>query len=117
MMYSDFEDCENATIIIKTKDSVTLDENYQPVYGSTEIFNNNGIYYELSASEKLARSQIQKSATGQVILNPELVTTTITEDMIITITSELLTDAEFRLVTIKNPLGTNDAIIIDVREN
>lgn len=117
MMYSEFEDLENATIVIKTLGEATLNEDYQPVYTSTEIYNGVGIYYELSASEKVARTQIQKAATGQIILNPNLVTTKITEDMEVYITSELLTESQFRIVTVKNPLGTNEAILIDVIED
>lgn len=116
MIYNDFRGCENATIKITSSSTTTLDANGQPVFDEVEIYNNSGIYYELSASEQVARDQIQKSATGQVILDPIKVTTQITELMRLYITTTDRINQEFRIVTEKNPLNRDEAIIVDVVE-
>lgn len=116
MIYNDFVDLENATIVIKSLGEATLNENLQPIYSPTEVFNNVGIFYELGASEQVARQQIQKAATGQIILNPELITTAINETMQIFVTTDSITDKEYRMVTEKNPLNRDEAIIIDIVE-
>lgn len=117
-VYDEFIDCENADIIIKSKGVAVEDpDTYEITYPETIVFDNRGIYYELTASEQIARQQIQKAATGQVILNPKLITTRITDKMDIYITSELLTSSKYRIVTVKNPLGLDDAIYIDVIED
>ena len=115
MIYSDFIECENATIIITTtgepvQNPITLEIEYPEV----ETFNNTGIFYELGASEQVARQQIQKGATNQVILNPSKVLTKITEDMTIYVSTDDGINKKFRIVTSKNPLGRNEAIIIDL---
>lgn len=118
-LYNDFRDCENATVVIKslgvaTQNPDTLEMEYaSPV----TAYNNVGIYYELSANEKLARQQIQKSATGQVILDPCNLTTALSETMDLYITTTELSNSKFRMVTIKNPLNKDEAIIIDIVEN
>lgn len=119
MMYNDFIDCENATIKIVALGEAMLDPiTYQPVYSSPiEVFNNVGIFYELGASEQVARDQIQKAATGQIILNPSLVTTRITETMEIYVTTADETEKKYRMVTEKNPLNRDEAIIIDIVED
>lgn len=119
MIYEEFRDCENATIVIKSIGDATLDPvTYQPVYGSpVEVFNNTGIFYELSASEQVARNQIQKAASGQIILDPLKVTTAIDETMEILVTTADATNKKYRMVTDKNPLNRDEAIIIDVVED
>lgn len=117
MIYSDFIDCENATIVIKALGTAVKDPITKVItYPKIEIFNNVGIFYELSASEQVARSQIQKGATGQIILNPELVTTAINEAMEVFVTTADKTSKEYRMVTEKNPLNRDEAIIIDIVE-
>ena len=117
-IYSEFADCENATIKIISLGEAMLDPvTYQPVYSNpVTIYNNVGIFYELGASEQVARQQIQKAATGQIILNPSLVATAIDENMQIFVTTADKTDKEYRMVTEKNPLNKNEAIIIDIVE-
>ncbi len=117
MLYDEFRDCENATIVIKSQAASGQDSNFQPIYVETEVFNGSGIFYELNASEKIARSQIQKSATGQVILDPSKVTTVIDETMSIYVTTAKITDEKYRMVTENDPLNLGDAIIIDIIEN
>lgn len=117
-MYDEFREDENATVVITQEGGTTIDPvTLEPVYVDAEIFNDNGIFYELSASEKVSRSQIQKTATGQIILDPLLVTTTITEDMKIFVTTDDFTSKEYRAVTAVNPLNKNEAVIIDIIEN
>ena len=116
--YDYFKDDENATVLIKSLGVATLDANYQPVYGSpVTIYNSAGIFYELGASEQVSRQQIQKSATAQVILDPELVTTKITEVMQCFITTVDETAKEYRIVTEVNPLNKDEAVIIDLVED
>jgi len=117
-IYNEFRDCENATIKIISLGAAMLDPvTYEPVYGSqVTVYNDVGIFYELGASEQVARQQIQKAATGQIILDPELVTTQIDETMKIFVTTADATDQEYRMVTEKNPLNRDEAIIIDVVE-
>jgi hypothetical protein len=117
-MYDEFREDENATIVIKSKgvpvqDPNTLEMTYPPV----TVYTGAGIFYELSASEKIARQQIQKSATGQVILDPLRVTTAIDETMEIFVTTTDATNKEYRMVTETNPLNRNEAVIIDIIEN
>ena len=118
-MYDDFRDMENATIVVKalatspTQNPDTLEMEYL----ETTIFNGLGIFYELSASEKIARQQIQKTATGQIILDPLKVTTAIKETMSVYVTTADVINKKYRMVTSVNPLNKNDAIIIDVVEN
>ena len=117
-IYDDFREDENATIVIKSLGVATLDANNEPVYSSqVTIYSGSGIFYELSASEKLAKAQIQKTATGQVILDPLKVTTAITEVMDIYVTTTDETSKKYRMVTEKNPLNRNEAVIIDIIEN
>jgi len=117
-MYDEFREDENATIIIKANGTATTDTwgNIVPAQ-NVIIFNNKGIFYELSATEKVARSQIQKTATGQIILDPLRVTTPINETMSIYVTTADKTDKRYRMVTDVNPLNKNEAIIIDIAEN
>lgn len=138
-MYDEFRDCENATIRITKVGSVALDDNYQPVESEIEIYNDSGIFYELSATEKASRDQIQKSATGQVILGGSknititypttlpvilpftLDTTetveTISDTMTLYVTNTEVTDKKYRIVTANNPLQMDEAVIIDIIEN
>ena len=117
--YDYFKDDENATIVIKTlgtavKDPVT----YQITYPTpVTAYTGAGIFYELGASEQVARQQIQKAATAQVILDPELVTNTITEVMKLYLTTADATDKPYRMVTIVNPLNKDEALIIDLVED
>jgi hypothetical protein len=117
-MYDEFREDENATIVIKSlgtpvQNATTLEMEY-PL---ATVYNNPGIFYELSASEKVARQQIQKSASGQIILDPLKVTTAIDETMKIFVTTADATDKEYRMVTETNPLNRNDAVIIEIIEN
>jgi hypothetical protein len=118
MIYNDFRDCENATIVIESIGEATLDPvTYQPVYGSpVVVFDGRGIFYEISASEQVARQQIQKGATGQIILDPLLVTIKIEETQKVYITTKDIANKEYRMVTVKNPLDRDEAIIIDLVE-
>ncbi len=118
-IYDEFRDDENATIVIKSLGTATIDPvTRQPVYSSPiTAYSGTGIFYELSASEKIARSQIQKSATGQVILDPLKVTTAISETMDMYVTTADETDKKYRMVTDVNPLNRNEAVIIDIIEN
>ena len=118
MIYSEFIECENATIRIIALGEAMLDPvTYQPVYSNPiTVFDNVGIFYELGASEQVARQQIQKGATGQIILNPTLITTPIDETMEIYVTTADAADKKYRMVTEKNPLNRNEAIIIDIVE-
>ena len=118
MIYNDFRDCENATILIKTSTTGSIDE-WGNIIPSDDIivFSGKGIYYEVSASEKIARSQIQESATHTLILDPTKVTNQILSSMDLKITTEEFTDKEHRIVTVKNPLNKNEAIILTVKEN
>ena len=117
-IYDDFREDENATIVIKALGVATIDANNEPVYSSpTTIYSGAGIFYELSASEKIAKAQIQKTATGQVILDPLKVTTAITELMEIYVTTADESLKQYRMVTEKNPLNRNEAVIIDIIEN
>jgi hypothetical protein len=118
-IYDEFRGCENATIVIKTIGNAALDPvTFEPVYGSpVTIYNDSGIFYELGASEQVARNQIQKSATGQIILDPLKVTTSINETMEIYVTTNDMIDKKYRMVTEKNPLNKDEAIIIDIIED
>ena len=118
-MYDEFREDENATIVIKSIGGATLDPiTYEPVYSSpVTAYSGSGIFYELGASEKLERQQIQKSATGQVILDPLKVTTAINETMDIYVTTADATDKKYRMVTETNPLNKDEAVIIDIVEN
>ena len=117
-IYDEFREDENATIVIKSIGEATLDANFEPVYGSpVTVFNGTGIFYELGASEKVERQQIQKSATGQIILDPIKVTTAINETMQIFVTTAKYTSKEYRMVTETNPLNRDEAVIIDIVEN
>ena len=118
-MYDEFREDENATIKIQSIGTATLDPvTYEPVYSTPVVaYNNPGIFYELGASEKVARQSIQKSATGQIILDPLKVTTAINETMDIYVTTADETDKKYRMVTEANPLNKNEAVIIDIIEN
>ncbi len=116
-MYSEFREDENATIVIKYQSGTTLDNNNRPIPTYTEAYNGAGIFYELSASEKIARDQIQKKATGQVILDPLKLTTQLDETMDLFLTTADATNKKYRIVTETNPLNRNEAVIIDIIEN
>ena len=117
-IYDDFRSDENATIKIVSLGTASINPvTYETEYGSeVTIYNDAGIFYELGASEQVLRQQIQKAATGQVILDPLKITTAINETMEIYITTADATLKEYRMVTEKNPLNRNEAIIIDVSE-
>lgn len=118
-IYNEFREDENATIRIEALGEAVQDPStYVITYPSKIVaYNDSGIFYELSASEKVARSQIQKSATGQIILDPVKVTTSIDETMKIFVTTADATDKEYRMVTETNPLNRNEAVIIEIIEN
>ena len=118
MIYDDFRDDENATIVIKKAGTPVQDPvTYEMTYPLITVYDNPGIFYELGASEQVARQQIQKAATGQVILEPVKVTTAIDETMDVYVTTADMTDKKYRMVTEKNPLNKSEAIIIDVVED
>ncbi len=118
-IYDDFREDENATIVIKSLGAAVQDPNTYVISYPNQItaYDNPGIFYELGASEKVARSQIQKSATGQIILDPLKVTNAINETMDIYVTTADETDKKYRMVTEANPLNKNEAVIIDIIEN
>jgi hypothetical protein len=117
-MYDEFREDENATIVIKGKGTPVQDpDTLEMTYPEVEVYNDRGIFYELSASEKIARQQIQKSASGQIILDPLKVTTAIDETMDVFVTTDDATDKKYRMVTETNPLNRNEAVIIDIVEN
>jgi hypothetical protein len=117
-MYDSFRDLENATIVIKSLGTPVQNETTGDMeYPSTTVYSGAGIFYELTASEKVIRQQIQKTATGQIILDPLKVTTAINETMEIYVTTADATDKEYRMVTETNPLNRNEAVIIEVIEN
>jgi len=118
-IYDEFRNDENATIVIKSLGGATLDPiTYEPVYSSpVTAYSGAGIFYELAASEKVARQQIQKSASGQIILDPLKVTTAINETMDIYVTTADATSKKYRMVTETNPLNKDEAVIIDIVEN
>ena len=113
-MYDDFRDMENATVVIKGGTTWVEVEGGNPIQDQEEVFNNPGIFYKLSASEKVARQQIQKVSTHGLILDPELVTTVLTEKMTAFITTDDITDQEYRIVTADDPLNLSEAIILDL---
>jgi len=118
-IYSDFIECENATILIQSIGEAVQDPiTYVITYpAAVTAYSGTGIFYELGASEQVARQQIQKAATGQVILNPEKLTSPINETMKLYVTTADATSKEYRIVTETNPLNRNEAIIIDIVEN
>jgi hypothetical protein len=117
-MYDEFREDENATIVIKKLGTPVQDlDTLEMTYPKITAYSGAGIFYELSASEKLARQQIQKAASGQVILDPLKVTTVIDETMQIFVTTADATSKEYRMVTEANPLNKNEAVIIDIVEN
>jgi hypothetical protein len=117
-MYDEFREDENATIVIKKLGTpVQNPETYEMEYPEITAYTGAGIFYELSASEKNSRQQIQKAASGQVILDPLKVTTTIDETMTLYLTTADATDKPYRMVTETNPLNKNEAVIIDIVEN
>ena len=117
-LYDDFREDENATILIQSPGVMSEDpDTLQPVYGDpVDVYNNPGIYYELSAGEKVKRSQLQKSATGQIILDTARVVTNITEGMTIYVTTDILTSKEFEIVSAKNPLNKDDLTVVEIKE-
>ena len=118
-IYDEFRDDENATIKIQSVGTAVQDPvTYEISYPTAIVaYNDTGIFYELGASEKLARNQIQKSATGQIILDPLKVTTTINETMDIYVTTADETNKKYRMVTETNPLNKDEAVIIEIIEN
>ena len=117
--YDYFKDDENATIVIKSIGGAVQDPvTYVITYPAPVIaYSGAGIFFELGASEQIARQQIQKAATGQVILDPELVTNPITEVMKVFVTTADATDKPYRMVTVVNPLNKDEALIIDLVED
>lgn len=117
-MYDEFRDCENATIVI-SKNGVPVQDpdTLEMTYPQITAYSGTGIFYELSASEKIKRQQIQKAASGQIILDPLKITTAINETMKVFVTTTDVTSKEYRMVTETNPLNRNEAVIIEIVES
>ena len=117
-IYDDFRADENATIVIKSLGTAVQNATTGEMeYPLTTVYSGAGIFYELSGSEKVIRQQIQKTASGQIILDPLKVTTAINETMEIFVTTADATSKEYRMVTETNPLNRGEAVIIDIIEN
>ena len=116
--YDYFKDDENADIVIKSLGAAVQDPiTYVITYPEIVAYTGAGIFFELGSSEQVARQQIQKAATGQVILDPELLTNPITEVMKLYLTTADATDKPYRMVTVVNPLNKDEALIIYLVED
>lgn len=113
-IYDDFREDENATVIITNGITWTEVPGGNPVQTEVIVFNNPGIFYELSASEAFKRQQIQKISTHGLILDPVLVTTKIDEKMKCFVTTSDTESEEYRIVTAKNPLNKDEVVILDL---
>ncbi len=116
-IYDDFRDWENCTVVVNSKGTGVLNDNMQMIYPTVEQFSGTALFYEMTASEKIARSQIQKEATHQLILDPLKVTNTLDETMSAIITTATDISLTCRIVTAKYPLNKDEAIILELKES